>query len=205
MVERQLAERGIAGRRVLDAFERVPRHLFVPESHWPEAYDDHPVHIGFGQTISQPYIVALMTEALALQGGESVLEIGTGSGYQTAILAELAAKVYTVERIPELSSGAAALLARLGYGNIEFVVGDGTLGLPAHAPYDAILVAAATPEVPKSLVSQLAVGGRLVIPVGANYGQTLRLVTRDKSGIATKDLCPCVFVRLIGREGFEDS
>jgi len=204
MVLRQLAERDIRDVRVLDAFRNVPRHLFVPPQCHAEAYADHPLHIGYGQTISQPYMVALMTEALELAGNEKVLEIGTGSGYQTAILAELAEKVYTIERIGELADSAREVLVSLGYGNVEFVVGDGTLGLPEHAPYDAILAAAAAPKVPKSLMSQLAVGGRFVIPVGTHYSQMLTLVKRDRDGYSTRDVCPCIFVKLIGREGYDE-
>jgi len=206
MVKHHLAARDINSGKVLDAFVRVPRHMFVPEHSRVEAYDDHPLDIGCGQTISQPYIVALMTQALDLSGGETVLEVGTGSGYQTAILAELARKVYTIERIGELSRRARETLDALGYGNIEFVVGDGTLGLPEHSPYDAILAAAAAPDVPPSLVAQLKRrGGRLVIPVGNYYSQMLKLVRKTETGVDTQDLCPCIFVRLVGEEGFQES
>jgi protein-L-isoaspartate(D-aspartate) O-methyltransferase len=205
MVSAQLAARGIKDSRVLDAFLRVPRHAFIPQAPAFEAYADHPLSIGSGQTISQPYIVALMTQALALTGNEKVLEVSTGSGYQTAILAELAARVYTVERLPELAAAARKTLDDLGYGNIEFRTGDGTLGLPEHAPYDCILVGAAAPEVPKSLIAELAVGGRLVIPVGGQYSQMLRLVTRERSQIISRELCPCIFVKLIGREAFDEA
>jgi len=204
MVNAQLAGRGIKDSRVLDAFLRVPRHVFIPHASAFEAYADHPLSIGSGQTISQPYIVALMTEALALGGNETVLEVGTGSGYQTAILAELAARVYTVERLPELAAAARKTLDALACGNVEYSTGDGTLGLPEHAPYDCILVGAAAPEVPKSLITQLAAGGRLAIPVGGQYSQMLKLVTRERSGIISRELCPCIFVKLIGREAFNE-
>ncbi len=202
MVRQQILERGISSPALLDAFLKVPRHLFVPTDYISQAYDDRPLYIGNGQTISQPYIVALMTDSLRLTGGEKVLDIGTGSGYQAAILAELAAKVYTVERIPELAKNAKALLENLGYNNIEFLNGDGTRGWPEHAPYDAIIVAAAAPAVPESLKAQLKMKGRLVIPVGKPYGQMLKVVTRTKKGFTTRDVCPCIFVKLIGREGY---
>ena len=205
MVAEQLIERGITDRRVIDAFLKVPRHLFVPPDRQDESYEDHPIHIGAGQTISQPYMVALMTEALGLSGGERVLEIGTGSGYQTAILAELAAKVYTIERIPELAARAEETLTRLGVANVHFKVADGTLGWPEFAPYDAILAAAAAPSVPTSLEDQLAPGGRLAIPVGSTFSQMLTLVTRTEEGFVSRDVCPCIFVKLIGREGYKGS
>lgn len=204
MIAGQIRDRGIADRKVLDALMRVPRHEFVPAEHAAEAYDDHPLCIGAGQTISQPYIVALMTQALSLSGGEKVLEIGTGSGYQTAILAEIAGEVYSVERIPELARSAEVRLRHLGYSNIRIRVGDGTLGWPEHSPFDAILVAAAAPSVPKSLKAQLGDGGRLVIPVGSDYSQMLKRITRVAKDFSCDDLCPCVFVKLIGEEGHED-
>lgn len=204
MVANQLASRDIHDARVLEAFRKVPRHLFVPRAYRSDAYADHPLDITSGQTISQPYMVALMTQALELSGPEKVLEIGTGSGYQTAILAELAARVFSVERIADLSRRAQGLLVDLGYSNIEFFIADGTRGLEARAPYDAILVAAAAPGVPASLVGQLADGGRLVIPVGTPYGQMLKRLTRKRNRIESEDLCPCIFVRLIGEEGFHE-
>ena len=202
MVRRQLADRDIADARVLAAAAKVPRHLFVPDDLVSQAYEDHPLHIGFGQTISQPYIVALMTQALGLAPGERVLEIGTGSGYQTAMLAELAGRVYSVERIAELSSTAKTALENLGYDNVDYVVADGSVGWPEHSPYDAILVAAAAPQVPESLKAQLAEGGRLVLPVGTSYSQTLKRIVRSADSFVTQDLCPCIFVRLIGKEGY---
>jgi len=196
MVENQIRRRGITDEKVLQAMLKVPRHLFVPES-WRElAYSDEPLPIGEGQTISQPYIVAYMTAALNLQGHEKVLEIGTGSGYQTAILAEIVAEVYTVELIPELSRRAQAVLQELGYTNIRFRIGDGTLGWPEYAPYDSILVAAAPASVPVPLVEQLKVGGRMIIPVGVDF-QELMLVTRKKKGWDEKRLIGVRFVPLI--------
>lgn len=196
MVEDQIRRRGIKDRKVLKAMLRVPRHLFVPEQMKELAYGDEPLPIGEGQTISQPYIVAYMTEALRLGGRERVLEIGTGSGYQTAVLAEIVREVYTVELIPELSNRARAVLEKLGYRNIHFRVGDGTLGWPEHAPYDAILVSAAPAAVPPALVEQLKVGGQMVIPVGTDF-QELVLVTRKESGWDERRLIGVRFVPLI--------
>ena len=180
----------------------MPRQAFVPETQRASAYDDRALSIGHGQTISQPYMVALMTEELRVGSTHRVLEIGTGSGYQAAILAELAAKVYTVERIRELSLHAAHTLARLGYTNVYFRVGDGTLGWPDQAPFDRIIVTAGGPKIPQTLVEQLIVGGIMVIPVGSEYHQTLTIVTRTKNGFETHEVCGCVFVKLKGREGW---
>jgi protein-L-isoaspartate(D-aspartate) O-methyltransferase len=181
MVEEQLVRRGIQDRRVLDAMSRIERHRFVPEAHLANAYGDFPVPIGSEQTLSQPYIVALMTEAAALEGSEKVLEIGTGSGYQTAVLAELARVVYTVEVLPELTERAQALLGELGYRNVHYRVGNGRLGLPEEAPFDAIVVAAAPLSVPPALREQLAPGGRLVLPVGPSTEQELELHIKDEA------------------------
>ncbi len=196
MVEFQIKRRGIRDPKVLEAMLRVPRHLFVPEQMKELAYGDEPLPIGEGQTISQPYIVAYMTEALKLTGQEKVLEIGTGSGYQTAILAELAREVYTVELIPELSRRAQKVLRELGYQNIHFLVGDGTRGWPEHAPYEAILVSAAPATVPRSLIEQLQENGRLIIPVGTDY-QELVLVRKKKEGWEEERLIPVRFVPLV--------
>ncbi len=204
MVRQQILERGIDTPCVLEAFLSVPRHFFVPPEYVKQAYDDRPLYIGHGQTISQPYMVALMTDSLELKGDEKVLDIGTGSGYQAAILAELAREVHTVERIEELSLGARRLLDDLGYDNVTFHVGDGTLGWTDAAPFDAILVAAAAPGVPDTLKEQLGDAGRLVIPVGPPYSQTLRLVTKTSRGFQSRDICPCIFVKLIGAEGYPD-
>lgn len=198
----ELRRRGITDPRVLAALEKVPRHLFVLPEHVSLAYEDRPLPIGLGQTISQPYIVALSTQALALSPEDRVLEIGTGSGYQTAILAELAKEVFTVERIPELSWEAQERLRRLGYKNVRFRIGDGTKGWPEEAPFSKILVTAAAPRVPKSLLAQLAEGGRMVIPVGGRFDQDLWLVRKEGGRPVYEYLCPVTFVPLIGEEGW---
>jgi protein-L-isoaspartate(D-aspartate) O-methyltransferase len=203
MVDEQLRERGIADERVLAAMERVPRELFVPEAYRARAYDDAALPIGEGQTISQPYMVARICEALALHGGERVLDVGTGSGYQAGVLAELAGEVHTIERLASLAERARAALAAAGYERVQVHVGDGTLGLPEHAPFAAIAVAAAAPEVPPSLYAQLELGGRLVVPVGGRAGQELQLVVRSPEGPAVLRSIPCRFVPLVGREGFD--
>lgn len=199
---RELRTLGIADPRVLEAMARVPRHRFVPPYLLPYAYEDHPLPIGHDQTISQPYIVALSTAALALAPSDRVLEIGTGSGYQTAVLAELAREVCTVERLPELSRSAQERLAALGYANIRFHVGDGTKGWPEQAPFEAVLVTAGAPRVPEGLLAQLAPGGRMVIPVGGRFNQELLLVEENRGRFVTRRLCPCTFVPLIGEEGW---
>lgn len=201
---RDLRRRGIRDERVLEAMRKVPRHLFVPEAYRDVAYGDHPLPIGAGQTISQPFIVALMTEALQLEKHHKVLEIGTGSGYQTAILAELAKEVYTVERVPALLEGARRFLAELGYTNVRYRVGNGTLGWPEHAPYHRIIATGAVPEVPRSLKEQLADPGRLVIPVGGRQVQSLVLLRKEGDRLAQKELVPCSFLPLIGAEGWPD-
>jgi protein-L-isoaspartate(D-aspartate) O-methyltransferase len=204
MVETQLVTRGIHDPRVLDAMRKIPRHLFVDEALAAQAYADHPLPIGEKQTISQPYIVALMTEALGLNGHEKVLELGTGSGYQTAVLAELADRVFTIERIPSLLHRAREVLNSLGYRNVVYKVGDGTLGWPEEAPFDAILVSAGAPRVPQPLVDQLSMGGRLVLPVGDRLSQELILVERVPEGIRKTTLGGCRFVDLVGKWGWED-
>jgi len=204
MVRQQLEARGIMDGRLLDAMRRVPRHLFVPAAECGSAYGDFPLPIGHGQTISQPYIVAVMTEALGLRGTERVLEVGTGSGYQTAILAELARQVDTVERIPPLAVAARQTLETLGYRNVRFCIGDGSLGLPAQAPFDAIIVAAAAPRVPPALAAQLADNGVLVMPVGENrFAQNLVIVRRVGGTLAEEHGLGCRFVPLLGAGGFE--
>jgi protein-L-isoaspartate(D-aspartate) O-methyltransferase len=205
MVDTQLALRGISDPRVLAAMRRVPRHRFVPESLWDQAYNDYPLPIGEEQTISQPYIVALMTEALELKGPERVLEVGTGSGYQAAILAELVARVFTIDRLPNLAEQAQKIFQVLGYKNIQLRVGDGTLGWPEESPFDAILVTAGAPQVPRPLVEQLAADGRLVIPVGDRFSQTLTLVRKTASGLKYEYHGGCRFVRLIGQHGWRDT
>ena len=202
MVQSQLRQRGVRDQRVLDAMTRVPRHQFVPERYQAQAYEDHPIPIGFGQTISQPYIVALMLEALSLQPTDTVLEVGTGSGYQTALLAELAARIYSIERHAPLAENAAAVLRSLGYTNATMVVGDGSKGLPQHAPFDAIIVSAAAPQVPLALFHQLAESGRMIVPVGPSDAQELQLITKQDRELVVSHLEGCRFVPLIGGEGF---
>ena len=204
MVEQQLIARGIRDKRVLEAMARVPRELFVPEDLRERAYDDAALPIGSGQTISQPAMVALICELLALQGDERVLDVGAGSGYQAAVLAELAAEVHTIERLAELAALARENLDAAGYGDRVVVhVGDGTLGDPAHAPFAAIAVAAAAPEPPRTLYEQLEPGGRMAVPVGSRYDQLLELVVRGPEGPAVVRSVPCRFVPLVGREGFD--
>jgi len=202
MVERQLRARDIVDENVLRAMERVPRELFIPEPERRRAYDDAALPIGAGQTISQPYMVARICEALDLRGRERVLDVGTGSGYQAAVLAELAAEVFTIERIPELVALARANLEAAGYGNVEVHVGDGTLGLPEHAPFDAIAVAAAVPDLPQTLYDQLRPRGRIVVPVGSRRAQELQVIVRSPEGPAVLRSVPCRFVPLVGEEGF---
>jgi len=203
MVRGQLIARGIAHRRTLAAMAHVPRHLFVPPSLTDAAYDDGPLPVGSRQTISQPYIVALMTQALDPRRGDRVLEVGTGTGYQTAILARLVREVYTIERLAALAETARGRLAGLGLANVMFRVGDGTLGWSEAAPFDGILVTAATPSLPPALVGQLAPGGRIVAPVGDLALQELVVGVRTARGLATRRQGPCRFVPLIGEQGFE--
>jgi protein-L-isoaspartate(D-aspartate) O-methyltransferase len=203
MVERQLRGAGIRDPRVLGAMGRVPRHRFVPPEAVPAAYDDTPLPIGLGQTISQPYIVAFMTQAARVAPGDTVLEIGTGSGYQAAVLAELAGAVYSIEIVPELAARARATLEALGYANVHLRAGDGYRGWPEHAPYDAIVVTAAPDHVPPALVAQLAPGGRLVIPVGVGE-QELLVISRDARGVTTRRTIPVRFVPFTG-EAARDS
>lgn len=203
MVENQLIPRGIKDPRVLDALRRVPRHLFMPEPMRSSAYDDAALPIGEGQTISQPYMVAIMTELLELKGEETVLEIGTGSGYQAAVLAELAKEVYTIERLPDLAAQAAKRLADLGYATVTVVTGDGTKGLEEQASFDRILITAATPEIPGSIVQQLKEGGIIVAPVGERFSQVLIKGRKRKGVLAEESGTPCVFVPLIGEHGWK--
>ena len=203
MVERQLRGRDVEDERVLRAMERVPRELFVPEQLRPRAYDDAALPIGYGQTISQPYMVARICEALALRGDERVLDVGTGSGYQAAVLAELAAEVVTIERLSELAQSARESLLAAGYERVKVRVGDGTLGVPERAPFQAIAVAAAVPELPATLYEQLEARGRLVLPVGTRRAQELQVVVRSPEGPAVLRSVPCRFVPLVGEEGFE--
>jgi protein-L-isoaspartate(D-aspartate) O-methyltransferase len=204
MVERQIAARGVSAPRVLAAMQKVPRHRFIPATLWEQAYNDYPLPIGEDQTISQPYIVALMTEMLELQATDKVLEIGTGSGYQAAILAELAAQVFTIDRVAVLLERAEQILTSLGYVNIKTKVGDGTLGWREEMPFEAIIVTAGAPQVPRPLTEQLALGGRLVIPVGDTWSQTLTCVRKTKDGLKFEYHGGCRFVRLIGQYGWEE-
>jgi protein-L-isoaspartate(D-aspartate) O-methyltransferase len=202
MVERQLRGRDITDERVLEAMGRVPRELFVPERERGRAYRDAALPIGHGQTISQPYMVARIAEALSVRPGELVLDVGTGSGYQAAVLTELGAAVVTIERIPELAEAAREALVAAGYERVEVRVGDGTLGVPDRAPFDAIAVAAAAPGFPETLYEQLRPRGRLVVPVGGERVQRLELIVRSPEGPAVVHSVPCRFVPLVGEEGF---
>ena len=204
MVERQLRRRGVADERVLSAIGRVPRELFVPEGLRSHAYDDGALPIGHGQTISQPFVVATICALLGLDGHERVLDVGTGSGYQAAVLAELAAEVVTIERVPELAEEARKRLREAGYPRVEVRVGDGSLGVPERAPFDAIAVAAAAPSVPRALYEQLSDRGRLVLPRGSRRGQDLVLVLRTPDGAVERASIACRFVPLVGDEGFGD-
>jgi protein-L-isoaspartate(D-aspartate) O-methyltransferase len=202
MVDQQLAAQGIRNPRVLGAIRAVPRHLFVPESSIPQAYEDHPVAIGQGQTISQPYMVARMTELLELTGGERVLEIGSGSGYQTAVLRALGADVFSGERLPDLSRLARENVERAGYLGVHYRIGDGSRGWPEEAPFDRVIVTAGAPTMPVSLVEQLREGGSMVIPVGGEKEQELLLVRRGQGRVTRERICACVFVKLWGDEGW---
>lgn len=202
MIEEQLRRRGIRDERVLEALFKVPRHEFVPRPTIHMAYEDRPLPIGESETISQPYIVAAMTRAVSVKSGDKALEIGTGSGYQTAILAELGAKVYSVERNFQLAEAARARLAKLGYDGIEVIWGDGSEGYAPAAPYQVIVVTAAAPEIPQILLDQLAQGGRMVIPVGDLRHQSLYRITKHGNQIIREDLDPCQFVPLVGKHGW---
>ena len=204
MVEEQIIARGVKDERVLAAMRKIPRHEFLPEAIRGMAYQDSALPLGESQTMSQPYIVALMTELLELKGTERVLEIGTGSGYQAALLSELCEKVYTVERIKLLAEKARATLDRLGYRTVAIKTYDGTYGWKEMAPFDAIMVTAGAPEIPAPLVEQLRVGGRMVIPVGERYGQQLVKVVKTAEGTRTERSVPCMFVPLIGNHGWKE-
>jgi len=201
MVFEQIEERGIKDKRVLEAMEKVPRHKFVPEKYRPFAYGDYPLPIGEGQTISQPYIVALMTECLALEGDERVLEVGTGSGYQAAILSELAKEVYTIEILEPLAKRADELVQKMGYGNVKVKCGDGYLGWEEYAPFDGIIVTCAPDHIPQPLIDQLAEGGRMVIPVGeTHFPQVLKLIEKREGKVVVQNIVPVQFVPMIGTE-----
>ena len=202
MIELQIRKRGLTDERVLSAMAVVPRHEFVPPDWTNQAYADEPLPIGHGQTISQPYIVAAMVAAMALAGEENVLEIGTGCGYQAAVLSLLAREVHTLELLPDLAQSAAERLLRLGYANVQVHAGDGTLGWLAHCPYNAILIAAAAPSIPEPLLQQLAEGGRLIAPVGDLDKQELQVITRHEGQLLFKPGGPCRFVPLMGEHGW---
>ncbi len=205
MVDTQIIGRGIKDKRVIAAMQKVPRHLFLDEALWPQAYEDHPLPIGERQTISQPYIVAIMTEALKLTGKEKVLEIGTGCGYQTAILAELAEQVYTIERIPSLAKRARKTFDTLQYRNIVVTIRDGTTGWKEHSPYEGIIVTAASPNAPEPLLDQLLTGGRLVIPIGDEFSQELIAYEKeDGNDFKKENYGGCRFVKLIGVYGWKE-
>ncbi len=204
MVEEQLIPRGIMNEKVLAAIRKIPRHLFIPGKSLENAYGDYPLPVGEGQTISQPYMVALMTQCLELEGGEKVLEIGTGSGYQAAILAEIAKEVYSMERFGSLAQNARSFLEGLGYKNIKIKAGDGTEGWSEFAPYDGIIVTAGTPSIPEPLLEQLAEGGKMVIPVGGAFSQELILVRKTAGEISQEEICGCVFVPLVGKYGWKE-
>jgi protein-L-isoaspartate(D-aspartate) O-methyltransferase len=204
MVTQQIAARGVRDRRTLAAMVAIPRHCFVPPTLADAAHDDAPLPVGHGQTISQPFMVALMTAALAPRRRDRVLEIGTGSGYQTAILAHLVRRVYTIERLPALAEAARRRLADLGLANVEYRVGDGSMGWPEAAPFDGILVTAATPAIPEPLAAQLALGGRIAVPVGDLALQELVVGVQSPDGLVTRDAGACRFVPLIGRHAFPE-
>lgn len=201
MVSTQLS--GIRDQRVLEVMSRVPRHRFVDSALWPQAYSDYPLPIGEGETISQPYMVALMTESLRLSGEEKILEIGTGSGYQTAILAEFSSYIFSVERDPNLAQRARGILSDLGYENIAIRVGDGSKGWVQFSPYDRILVTASAPSIPHSLIEQLGDDGLMVIPVGGRSHQMLQVLEKGGGKVAVNDICSCSFVPLVGEEGWQ--
>jgi protein-L-isoaspartate(D-aspartate) O-methyltransferase len=204
MVREQIARRGIRDPRLLEAMRTIPRHSFLPEGQRRWAYADGAQRIGLGQTISQPYIVALMTDSLKLQGDEKVLEVGTGSGYQAAVLATLAAEVHTIERHPKLAEEACRILEKMEINNVHVHVGDGTLGLPDHAPFQGIIVTAAAPKVPQTLLQQLDEGARLVLPVGEMYSQVLQVWIREDEGYRHETVTAVAFVPLIGKEGWDE-
>jgi protein-L-isoaspartate(D-aspartate) O-methyltransferase len=204
MVQEQLMSRGINDSRVLRAMAKVPRHLFVKGELWDRAYEDHPLPIGANQTISQPYMVALMAEALELTGSERVLEVGTGSGYAAAVLSELCAEVFSIKTVGELALKARTRLSSLGCRNVSVLVGDGTLGWEEHSPYDAVVISAAAPCIPRPLLEQLKIPGYLVFPMGVQELQTLVRIRKDREGIREEYLGECHFVKLTGRFGWED-
>lgn len=204
MIKNQVIARGIEDKFVLKAMAKVPRHKFVPQDLIDNSYDDCPLPIGEGQTISQPFMVALMTQLLDLKNTERVLEIGTGSGYQTAILAEIAKEIYSIERFQNLAQTSKKILNLLGYKNIQIKVGDGTLGWEEFAPYDKIIITAASPDIPQPLISQLKENGRMVIPLNNGFNQTLTVIEKQKEGLKHSEICSCVFVPLVGKYGYAE-
>ncbi|MFC1552368.1 protein-L-isoaspartate(D-aspartate) O-methyltransferase [Candidatus Latescibacterota bacterium] len=204
MLKEQIIKRGIKDERVLTAMGSVPRHLFVDQAFWPRAYGDYPLPIGNDQTISQPYIVALMSQELGLVEGSRVLEIGTGSGYQAAVLAVMGCTVFTIERHAELSLNAESIVKSLGISSVKFKVGDGTTGWPEESPYDGIIVTAGAPSVPEELIAQLNTGGRLVIPVGDRSSQRMQIIEKGENIIEKREITGCTFVPLIGKQGWEN-
>lgn len=203
MVKEQLIKRGINDERVLNAMGSVPRHMFIDQAFWPRAYGDHPLPIGHDQTISQPYIVALMCQELKLPEGKKILEIGTGSGYQCAILAVMGYSVYTIERCGELSRRARVIVKKLGITGIHFKIGDGSIGWKEESPFDGIVVTAGAPTVPEDLIEQLITGGRIIIPIGGRVTQRLQVIEKGEKIIEKRDICGCSFVPLIGQQGWE--
>ena len=203
MVDEQLIPREISDKRVLEVFRKVARHEFVPEDLRDNAYEDRPLPIDGGQTISQPYMVALMTQCLGLKGHEKILEVGTGSGYQAAILANLAKEVYSVERVKSLAKSAESVLKNAGFTNVTTKLDDGTLGWKEHAPYDGIIVTAAAPKVPDAYIEQLKIGGKLVIPLGTMFSQVLTVIEKKTDTPSVNEVCGCVFVPLVGKDGWK--
>lgn len=205
MVDCQIKARGINDEKILQSMREIPRHLFVPEQQRTYAYEDFPLPIGEGQTISQPHIVALMTEMLRLKGHEKVLEIGTGSGYQAAVLSKIAKEVYTIEKIESIGLKAKELFKELGYKNIKVKIGDGTEGWAQYSPYDGIIVTAGSPQIPEPLIEQLGENGRIVVPIGGPFSQDLILGEKIKGELITRTICGCVFVPLIGKHGWDNN
>jgi len=203
MVKEQLIKRGINDERVLKAIGSVPRHIFLDQAFWPRAYGDHPLPIGHNQTISQPYIVALMCQELKLEEGKKILEIGTGSGYQSAVLAVMDYSVYTIERYEELSVRAEDIIKRLEITGVHFMIGDGSLGWEGESPFDGIIVTAGAPAVPEDLMEQVITGGKIIIPVGDRFSQRMQIIEKGEKIIEKRDICGCTFVPLVGKQGWD--
>ena len=203
MVKEQLIKRGINDERVLRAIGSVPRHIFLDQAFWPRAYGDHPLPIGHNQTISQPYIVALMCQELMLEEGKKILEIGTGSGYQSAVLAVMGYSVYTIERYEELSTQAEDIIKRLEITDVHFKVGDGSIGWEEESPFDGIIVTAGAPALPDNLMEQVTTGGKIIIPVGDRFSQRMQIIEKGEKIIEKRDICGCTFVPLVGKQGWD--